>query len=79
MKPAYENEDAKQIPYHNLSRDLTVETEAALEFHEHKKEKLPQEHMANEHEEETRGAEVEPGVQCSGGLMNSLSSAQPED
>ena len=52
-------------------------TEATADFNKIKKEKIPMQHMANSHEDETCGEEVEPGVHRSGKLMNRLSSAQP--
>ena len=76
---ADENDDAEQIPYRKFSGDLPVGTEATLNFQEYKKEKLPDQLMANSNDDETGGEEVEPGFQCSGGMINSLSSAQPED
>ena len=79
MKLADKNDDSERTSYRKVSQDHNVVTEATADFNKIKKEKIPQQHIANDHEDETGGEKVEPGVQCSGGLMNSLSSAQPED
>ena len=77
MKAADENDDSERTPYRQVSQDHKVVTEATADFNKLKKEKLPQQHIANDDEDETGSEEVEPGVQCSGGLINSLSSAKP--